>query len=203
MPSTAYTAFGDRVVLLPVEEKFETSIVLPQTRNQQHMLGRAIAVGPKASEFIREGDVYLFQVAMDPRTGNAMVPVHGAGDNQVLVQHWRDLIATVTKDVIKLETFHVVGHWILLEAVKLDTGMIVLPDNRPTDPTETNFKVAQLGSPFEGLAPGDVVVVEKGRCNPFELKLPNGDPKQYFYIDKQFVYGVFHPASEAELTTTA
>jgi len=184
-----YTAFGDRVVLKAIEEKFDTEILLPQTRNIRHMLGKSVAISPNAGKAGFEvGAIYFFQVAMDPRTGAPLVPVHGGGDDQVIVQHWRDLIAKLSRDVVSLETFNVVGQWILLEP-EAEQGLIVRPDNQPLDPAEVNFKVVQLGQPFEGLSVGDSVIVEKGRCNPIELKR-DGKSNQYFYVDRQFVYGV-------------
>lgn len=194
MSLNSYTAFGDRVILEPLVEQFETSIVIPETRSVSYMIGRALAVGKKAEEAIKVGDIYMFQVAMDPRTGAPMVPTHGAADNQVLAQHWRDLIAVVSRTVINTETFNVVGHWILIEPeIRANTSLIQVPETAQQDPSTVKFKVAQIAMPYEGLEVGDEVIVDRSRCNPFSLKQPGSTSKGYYYVDRQFVYGVVNP----------
>lgn len=189
-------------MLANVEEEFNTEIVIPASRNVQYVLGKALAVGEKAAKVIKTGSTYIFQVAMDPRTGQPLIPSHGIGSDRVAVQHWRDLIGELSKNVLSSENFTVVGQWVLLEKFVKSTGNIITPDNSNNQMSDTvGFKISQLGQPHDHLSVGDEVVVERSRCSAISLGFGSGS--DLYYIDIQFVYAKVFDDKTVQIVTQA
>jgi co-chaperonin GroES (HSP10) len=185
--------FGPRVIITPVSEKHEGLIVLPPGAGRHnYILGRVLYLGDgkvagsdKVTEFqVTGGDTVLIQ------TNDFMVQSCSFTDhagNLCLNVHEGDIIAKMSSLVIKLETFQVVGHWVLVQPFQAQRkSVLVLPDTAKEPTSEfTRFKLVQLGA-LCALKPtiGNEVIIDKGRINPIQLQ-----SETYFYMNESCMLG--------------
>lgn len=185
--------FGPRVVITPVTEKHAGLIVMPpRAGRHNHVLGTVLYLGdgktPGSDKVtksqVKVGDTVLIQ------TNDYMINACTFKDhNDVLCLnvHEGDIVAKTSDLVIKLETFQVVGHWVLVKMFNAPSkSVLVLPDNAKEPTSEyTRFRLVQLGSLCSVTpAVGNEVVVDKGRITPIQLQ-----SETYFYMNEAGLLG--------------
>lgn len=181
------TAFGDRIALRQVEEDLGTQIVVPQQRNQHHLLGEALSCGSK-TKGINIGKIYMFQLPVV--NGRLLTTTYGKGKDTVIFQHYRDLIAELDRNMLTFDGFKPVGNWVLLEGKFNLSSTLQIPEQY-RDMSDFKFTVAKLSDTHDEFefGVGDVVVVNIERIAPVGLKLKDGTTRDYFWVDHQFVHG--------------
>jgi len=87
MGNTIHTPFGDKVLILPIEDKKESHLILPEDAKERPVKGRVIRVGPgtdKIPMIVSEGNVVYFK-----RMAGAEIAIDGV---EHLVMHQNDLL---------------------------------------------------------------------------------------------------------------
>ena len=190
--------FGFRVLIERVPEKTGT-ILVPETRQTIHQLGRVVVVGDckcpdgtQEESLVAVGDLVYFQTNAVLAQGQA----YEANGQSYLNLHQGDLIARLTSTEICYPNFEPLGRWVLIEPfVRNESSIIVLPTAAKENPSFVYFKIAKLGSRTKLEAKvGHEVIINAGRCNAvFISKSPSQlteAPGEYGYIDRDFVLGV-------------
>lgn len=180
--------FGDRLAVQLVEEEYEGLLVPAPTQQRMYMLSRVTAIGDKASESsdnFQIGDIVFWQ-------WNGIVAQHNAfrvGNARVFVLMRGDLIARLTVQKVTLDTFSVLGDWVLVRrVVHQPSKLIVVPDGVAEANQELTLKfiVEQKGSSVTlPIQKGQEVIVDRTRTNPLTI----GDA-DFGYVHKSSVLGV-------------
>jgi len=175
-----------RLAVVKTEETFEGIIVIPQNRVQHHRLGVVVAVGSDAQIGASEGDIIIYQVNDMFEAG----VTHVVDDIQVLFMHKGDAIGKVSSRTVSIDSFTVLGDYVLVEEIRKDKiGMLYLPDTATAPPEHV---IVQLGSTvikdddpvISTLKVGDLVFVDRVRSTPIRL-----GAKTYHYVPKGWVQG--------------
>jgi hypothetical protein len=181
-----YRFLGARVALLPVDEQYEGLIVRPPVVSRRnYALGRVLGLGSTRDGFeVKAGDIVLLQVNDFMVDACAFKDKHSG--KVCLSVPEGDILAKISSQVVKLETFRVVGNWALVREVKAEsTSPIVIPETVKAPLEFSRFEVVQLGALCEvKLEPGREVVVDKRRLNPLELS-----GETYYYLNDASILG--------------
>lgn len=189
--------FGPRVFVEVLEEKYEgLQIIISQSMNINHKIGRVIAVGngrnPDGSEtdvsFLNEGDILMFQ-ANDVMMANSNYVFDG---KNCLALHVNEMIAKVESDVVTEDTFHILGKWVLLEGHIVPTmeTSLVLPEQDTQQMTQTawvRFSVKQVGQTAANdlpIEPGDELILDRTRINSIKIGM-----EERFYVPLESILG--------------
>lgn len=183
-----FKLYGERVAMVPVKEEYEGRLAVPDFKSskthdlgQVEWVGDGMVDGKKKTMLAKEKDVMLFQ--MNAIMGSNYV--YKVGDKTVVILQQGDLIARLTGRVIKLETFEVLGHWILVQAhASTLISTIEIPDAHKH---KDRFKVVQVGSEVTNCKVGDWIIPNMQFANPIEL---GSDSKDLFYLNDTYVYGI-------------
>jgi hypothetical protein len=129
--------------------------------------------------WVKPGDIVMYQLG-GPQIENSKFKLDG---KPIKVFHQGDCIAKLSSCKISIETFQVIGNWVLLE-VRFDQGVIIVPEK--VAPSEDfKFFVTQVGDGVKlPLTKGQQVIPERGRCLPIEI---NGTT--YVYTHQDFIHG--------------
>jgi len=181
-----------RVVVKQHATKLKGAIQLLPNRAKLYEIGEVIAVGamegygPDGKHSTKEtyiaGDLVLFQ--LPPSLVESLTFDIKGVLNCFL--HVEDIIARLTRDVIELESFKIVGRFVLIEPSVRRESLIVLPDTAEDAKRENlHFSVRQVGAdvgyPFYT---GQEVFPDKGRVNPMII-----ENTELAFVDQQFIYG--------------
>lgn len=196
--------FGEKVSVTQAKEELKGSIILPETRMVKFEIGKITATGDgkyrdgtERKMWVKPGDLVMYQLG-GPQIENSKFKRDGV---PMKVFHQGDVIARldpvprgpdIPADapdtvIVSLDTFHIIGNWVLLE-VKLEQGIIIVPEkSAPSE--EFKFFVRQVGEGVElPLKVGEEVYPERGKCLPVEI-----DGVTYAYTHQDFLHGVLKP----------
>ena len=81
---------GDRVVIVPIEDQIETTLIIPDNAREKPIRGRISAVGPDVKD-LGVGETVLFG-----KYSGTEVPV---GRDVVIIMHQTDVMATMEDDL--------------------------------------------------------------------------------------------------------
>lgn len=160
---------------------------MPQNKVQQHKIGVAVSVGSGVTVGVSKGDIVLYQIN---QMFEAQV-THLINETKVLFMHQGDAIGKLTSKVVSIDSFSVVGDWLLLQEMSIEkVGGLYLPQNSIPPP---EFRVVQVGNTVNSdedpvianLKVGDEVYVDRSRLGKIHL-----GAKTYFYMPKGFLHGV-------------
>ncbi len=184
--------FGPKVVITPVTEKHEGLVVVPPGAGRHnYILGTVTHLGDgktTGSDKVFESDLkvgdnvlvqtndYMVQACTFKEEGKLCMAVNEG-----------DVIAKLTSLTIKLDTFNVVGHWVLLKPFTKFKSELVLPDTVKDDATSefTRYTLVQLGSKAQ-IRPtvGNEVIMDKGRVMPIQIQ-----NETYYYANENSMLG--------------
>lgn len=201
--------FGPRVALVPVNEKLDGRLILPETHDATHDLGRVLRVGTDIKDVkipaIKVGDIVLFQTnALITQTNEFMV-----GGASTLVLHPWDLIAKLTAPVVKIENFVILGKWVLLKSevsITLPDGtksVIQVPEQADHPQSQwARYFVEQIGEQVDccpGLALKQEVLINRARgANIIRFNDTVGD--RYVYCPQNEIHGVVEEVTPEQIT---
>lgn len=183
--------FGTRVAVKDVAEEFESEIILPSRRQLQYLIGEVVASSDQAKEWVKDGEIVLFQLPINPATGKPMQPAISIDGEDLQFLHYKDLIARLPKGnpKVTIDNFQVIGTWVLIRAeFNKPSSLIQLPDSAQEQHHHDMFKfyLVQKGPQCKvDMNVGEEVVVDANRCNPIEI-----DGKKFFYTYEDWIYGV-------------
>lgn len=195
--------FGERVALREVDETFDTNIAIPQSRNVEYQLGIVESIGDgkvrnsdRVMEFFVEpGDVLMYQM-------NAIQMVNAlfvVDEKPYFVLYQGDMIARLKTTTVTLETFEILGPWVLVRpfAPKRDSG-ILIPDTVHGNLNELiHFKLVQKGQTAKIDAEvGQEVIIERTMVH--EIKIGS---EKFGFAQADRIYGVVDGEVE-EVDTT-
>lgn len=184
--------FGPRLVIKPVTETYDGLVVLPPgVARNNHIIGEIVGVGdgrmPDGKVLTTElkpGDVVMLQANQYV----LQAAVFRYKDGDCLNLHWNDMIIKLSSRTVKLSTVSMLGRWSLVESftTPFKNSPIILPGNLVDTSEFTRYRMVKVG-PDAGIdvAPGDEVIVDKGRINVLQI-----DNKPYFYVSSEFLLGV-------------
>jgi len=195
-------AFRDQVFIRPVDEKFDSCILMPQRRNQSFQLGYVVKASEKGAEVVNEGDLVLFQVMLN-QAGIPMSHAYPSEEHGILmIQHYKDLLGRLVskKPVLTRNDFEPIGQWLLLEHtikgkidVTRDNGEVVtleIPSTAQAYQNGGRFKVLRQGNQVGlGLTIGQEVIVNRTRANPIGFP----DQSLLYYVDEPNILGAIEP----------
>lgn len=188
--------FGYRVLIEPVEGKTGT-IVMPQSAQTMHRIGRVVCVGdgrqPDGTvkkSLVSVGDIVYFQTNAMTAASNGYV----VGNMAYLNLHQGDLIGRLDSTVVCATNFTPLGRWVMVKPfVRSEGSLIVLPASAERDPNFVYFKVAKLGDQVDlPVTVGQEVLLTVHRTNAMQISkdsLNLGELEEYGYIDRDFVLG--------------
>jgi co-chaperonin GroES (HSP10) len=183
-----FELYGERVALLPVPEEYEGRIAVPDGHksSKTHDLGQVAWIGDgmvdgkQRKMFVKTDEIVMFQMNAILGT-NYVYKVKG---KVVLIIQQSDLLARLTGKVIKLDTFEILGHWILARAfASTAISTIQIPDAHMK---KDRFQVVQAGSEVTNCKKGDWIIPNMQFCNALEI----GSQGDYFYLSDNYVYGI-------------
>jgi co-chaperonin GroES (HSP10) len=198
--------FNEKIAVRQLSEDIEGSIILPENRVLKFEIGEVTATGngvyrdgTKRDMWVKPGDVVMYQLG-GPQIENSKFKLDG---KSIKIFHQGDCIATLDKTpqpdstakvIVKKETFHIMGNWVLLEVI-LEQGLIITPEKcAPSE--DFKFTVAQIGQGVTlPIKVGQQVYPERGRCLPVEIT-----GTTYVYTHQDFLHGALTEISDPEIT---
>ena len=185
---------GQRVAVKLVETDIFSAggIIIPNKRNQHfNKLGRVLAVGDgkvgkdQHTMFVKKGDLCFFQLEEQQASNVSYVDRE---EGLIYFLHNLDMIGTLKRPVLELDSFHVVGSWILVKVAmrsSLSSSTIILPSSDNTTHELQTYTIVQVGSGVKlGVEVGQELSLARSRCNPIWL-----GQELYGWIEERFVYG--------------
>ena len=184
---------GEKVAVVQAKEELKGSIILPENRMIKFEIGKVIAAGDgkyrdgtERKMWVKPGDLVMYQLG-GPQIENSKFKKDGVS---IKIFHQGDIIAKLDPladkpDTVQvsMDSFHIMGNWVLLE-VKLEQGIIIVPEK--SAPSEDfKFVVRQTGAGVElPIEAGQEVYPERGKCLPVEI-----DGTTYVYTHQDFLHG--------------
>lgn len=175
-----------RLAVVKTEETYEGIVVIPQNKVQTHKLGTVVATGAEVDVGVSVGDIIMYQA-------NAMFEAgvtHLVNETPVAFMHKGDAIGKLSSRVVSVDTFQILGDFILLEEISLSkVGDLYLPESAVPPP---EFRVLQIGATVhkdddplvQTLAVGEEIFIDRTRATPIRLGL-----KTFFYLPKGWIHG--------------
>jgi co-chaperonin GroES (HSP10) len=188
------TLLGEKIAVTQAKEQLQGSIILPENRMIKFEIGKVINIGDgkyrdgtERKMWVKPGDLVMYQLG-GPQIENSKFKLRG---NPIKVFHQGDVIAKLDPMpdkpdtvIVSMDTFHIIGNWVLLEVV-LEQGVIIVPEK--VAPSEDfKFKLVQKGEGVEiPVEKGDMVYPERGKCLPVEI-----EHTTYVYTHQDYLHGV-------------
>ena len=189
--------FGEKVAVTQAKEELQGSIILPENRMIKFEIGKVIRVGDgkyrdgtERKMWVKPGDIIMYQLG-GPQIENSKFKRDGQA---MKIFHQGDIIAKLDPKadkpdtvVVSLDTFHIMGNWVLLK-VKLEQGVIIVPE-KAAPSEDFKFELVQKGEGVElPIVVGSEVYPERGKCLPVEL-----EGTTYVYTHQDFLHGALQP----------
>jgi co-chaperonin GroES (HSP10) len=183
-----FKLFGDRVLVEQVKAK-QGTIYVPENEYDLSRIGRVVTVADgtrpgrdPVNMLVKEGDLVYFQTNMVMQS-NLM---YDMGDEIYMNLMQAEIVAKLDSNDITLDTFHVIGDWVLCKPFMKDGPVgIVLPE-ASKKAMAVYFRLIDKGSTVDlDINEGDELVLTHGRAQPFQIQ-----KEDYVYIHKNEIHGI-------------
>lgn len=199
--------FGNRVLVEYVPPiKKRGRIILPDIaeKHDTHRMGIVKVVGDEC-KLVKVGDTVCFQVN-DVMTWAQVYKQLADGDPLIHLLE-TELIGRIHGDTISLETFEVLGDFILVRPeVRRPESSIVIPDQATLTPDMLHYILEQKGQTVDlPIEKGQEVIINHGRVSRMYVtrqRIDGGsDNVELGYTLKEWVHGAIEPAEIHALPT--